>query len=90
MQRVSQRVACTIEFVGLHNDFVGYIVPGVIARCSRCCHQTESIGTTLMSVRECLSLMREECPCGGSTEYEVVEVRSPQGVLRGLRLVDEA
>jgi hypothetical protein len=77
MRRVSKRVPCTVEIVGLHNDFVGRIVPGVIATCSRCCHQTESVGTTVVSVRECLSLMREECPCGGSNEYEVVEVRSP-------------
>ena len=77
MRRVSKRVPCTIELVGLHNEFMGCIVPGVIARCCRCCHQTESIGTTVENVRECLSLMREECPCGGSNEYEVVEVRSP-------------
>jgi hypothetical protein len=26
---------------------------------------------------ECLSLMREECPCDASNEYEVIEVRAP-------------
>jgi hypothetical protein len=77
MQRVRKRVPCTIEFVERYSDFVGYVVPCVVATCSRCCHQTESIGTTSMSVRECLSLMREECPCGASNEYEAIEVRSP-------------
>jgi hypothetical protein len=72
-----QRVPCTIELVERHNDFVGYVVPSVVATCSRCRHQTESIGTTRTSVLECLSLMREECPCGGSHEYEAIEVRSP-------------
>jgi hypothetical protein len=70
MQPVHKRVPCTIEYVGLDNDFVGYIVPSVVATCSRCNHQTESIGTTTRSVRECLSAMREECPCGGSNHYE--------------------
>ena len=77
MQRVRKHVPCSIEFVGRHNDFVGYVVPYVVATCSRCCHQTKAIGTTLISLLECLSLMREECPCDASNEYEVIEVRAP-------------
>ena len=46
MERVHKRVPCTIEYVGLESDFVGLPVPGFIATCSRCRHQTESIGTT--------------------------------------------
>ena len=77
MQRVHRRVPCAIEYVGLDSDFVGYVIPGVIATCSRCRHQTASIGTAILSVRECLGSMREECPCGGSNDYEAIEVRSP-------------
>jgi hypothetical protein len=77
MPRVYRQVPCAIEFVGIDSDFVGYVVPGVIATCSRCCHQTESFGTTIASVQECLKLMREECPCGAANDYEVVEVKAP-------------
>jgi hypothetical protein len=73
MERVHKRVPCTIEYVGLESDFVGLPVPGFIATCSRCCHQTESIGTTGISIRRCLSQMREECPCGGSNQYELTQ-----------------
>ena len=68
-----ERVLCTIEFVGLESDFVGSPVPGFIATCSRCRHHTESIGTTSSSIRRCLSQMREECPCGGSNQYELTK-----------------
>ena len=77
IQRVCNRVPCTIEFVGIESDFVGFPIPGVIATCSRCFHQTESIGTNRASVLRCLSLMRRnvpgaarKCPWGGSNEYE--------------------
>ena len=73
MERVHKRVLCTIEYIGLESDFVGLPVPGFIATCSRCHHQTESIGTTRSSIRRCLSQMREECPCGGSNEYELTQ-----------------
>lgn len=86
MQRVRKRVPCSIEVVERYNDFVGYVVPCVLATCSGCHHQTESIGTTRVSVRECLSLMREECPCGGSNEYEVVEIGSPHFAV-GIRAI---
>jgi hypothetical protein len=78
MQRVHKPVPCKIEYVGLENDLVGCIAPSVIATCSRCCHQTESIGTSLQSLRECLSSMREECPCGGFNEYGVDVMASPR------------
>ena len=71
MERVSKRVPCKIEYIGLESDFVGAPVPGFIATCSRCRHQTEAIGTTRQSLRHCLSQMREQCPCGGSNEYEL-------------------
>lgn len=73
MERVHKRVPCTIEHVGLESDFVGLPVPGFIATCSRCHHQTESIGTTRISILRCLSRMREERPCGGSNEYELTQ-----------------
>jgi hypothetical protein len=73
MERVHKRVPCTFEYVGLKSDFVGLPVPGFITTCSRCRHQTESIGTTGNSIRRCLSRMREECPCGGSNEYELTQ-----------------
>ena len=71
MQRAHRQIPCTIEYVGLENDFVGLKVPGVIATCSRCRHRTESIGISVRSLHECLSLMREECPCGASNDYGV-------------------
>ena len=52
MERVRKRVPCTIEYVGLESDFVGLPVPGFLATCSRCHHQTKSIGTTRSSIRE--------------------------------------
>jgi hypothetical protein len=70
MHRVHRLVPCK-------NDLVGCIAPSIIATCSRCCHRTESIGTSVQSLRECLSLMREECPCGGSNEYGVEVTGSP-------------
>lgn len=72
MERVHKRVFCTIERVGLESDFVGQPVPGFIATCCRCLHQTEAIGTTRSSIRRCLSQMRDECPCGGSNEYQPI------------------
>jgi hypothetical protein len=80
MQRVRRQIPCTIEYAGLENDFAGCTVPSVIATCSRCRHRTEAIGTSIRSLRECLSLMREECPCGASNEYGVEATRSPHGL----------
>jgi hypothetical protein len=77
MQRIHKPVTCKIETVGLENDFLGGIISGVKATCSLCLHQTESIGISIQSVRECLSLMREECPCGGSNDYGIEATGSP-------------
>jgi hypothetical protein len=76
MHRAHRQIPCKIEYVGLENDFLGRTVPSMIATCSRCRHRTESIGTSLRSLRECLGLMREECPCGASNDYGV-EATSP-------------
>ena len=55
------RVTCTIDQIDLEND-EGLSVPGVLARCSRCQHETESFGTGSASIRRCFVMMREECP----------------------------
>lgn len=61
-------VPCEILFVDLEND-EGRDVPGVMATCSRCQHQTESFGTSDASIRRCLVLMREECEYGEKNFY---------------------
>jgi hypothetical protein len=55
------RVPCSIEETELENDR-GRPVPGVVATCSRCRHETESFGTGEASRRRCLAVMAEECP----------------------------
>jgi hypothetical protein len=77
MQRLHKPVPCKLETIGLENAFVEGVVSGVKATCSLCRHQTESIGVSINSVRECLSLMREECPIGGSNEYGIEALGSP-------------
>jgi hypothetical protein len=62
------RVACGIEEVELENDD-GRPIDGVRATCNRCDHETESFGTSSVSVRRCLVLMREECPNGENNWY---------------------
>jgi len=64
------------------NDLVVLTHPMTIARCSRRCHQTESIGWSIMSICECLCLMTRECPCDGSNDYEVAGAMSPHFALR--------
>ncbi len=76
MPRVHERVSCTIEYVARENHFPGCVVPSVLATCSRCCHQTQSNGWSILSVRECLSLMRRDCPSGGRNDYETAEASS--------------
>jgi hypothetical protein len=71
VRRIHKRVPCKIETVGLENDLLGGIISGVRATCSLCRHQTESLGISMNSVRECLSLMREECPIGAPNEYGI-------------------
>jgi len=61
-------VHCEIEESGLEND-EGREVPGLIATCERCGHTTESFGTSGLSRRRCLVLMREECPKGERNFY---------------------
>jgi hypothetical protein len=80
MQRAHRQIPCKVEYVGLENDFVGCSVTSVIATCARCRHQTESMGTSLRSLRECLRLMREECPCGGFNDYGVEATGSPHPI----------
>jgi hypothetical protein len=55
------QVRCTIDEVDLENE-EGHDVPGIIATCSLCGHETESFGTGEKSVQRCLVLMRRECP----------------------------
>ena len=80
MHRAQRQIPCRIEYAGLENDFAGRIVPTVIATCLCCRHRTESIGTSIRSVRECLSLMREQCPCGASNDYGVEATTSPHAI----------
>ena len=61
------RVSCIIEEVDLDGDFG--VVAGVEAACSRCGHITESFGTSDVSIRRCLVLLREECPKGERNFY---------------------
>jgi hypothetical protein len=62
------RIEFQIEETELENDS-GRMIPGVIARCSECDHETESYGTGENSRKRCLVLMREECPCGDDNFY---------------------
>lgn len=55
------RVPVEIEEAVLQSED-GRDVDGVVARCSRCDHETESFGTSEKSVKRCLVLLREECP----------------------------
>jgi hypothetical protein len=77
VRRIHKPVPCKIETVGLENDLLGGVTSGVKATCSLCRHQTVSLGTSMNSVRECLSLMREECPVGASNEYGIDTMGSP-------------
>lgn len=61
------RVECYVEDVDLDGDYA--TVPGVAATCSRCDHETESFGTSAVSVRRCMVLMREECPMNERNYY---------------------
>ena len=62
------RVPVEIEEVVLQSE-EGRDVDGVIARCSRCDHETESFGTSDRSIKRCLALLREECPEGEDNFY---------------------
>jgi hypothetical protein len=54
------RVQCSIDETELDGDYGR--VPGIVVTCSRCGYETESFGTSEVSVRRCLALMREQCP----------------------------
>lgn len=62
------RVLCGIEETAVENER-GIEVPGTVATCSRCGHETESYGTSDASIKRCLALMREECPNQESNYY---------------------
>jgi len=62
------KVVCEVTETTLENDD-GFEVEGVTVECSRCGHETESFGTSPVSVRRCLALLREECPEGEANFY---------------------
>jgi hypothetical protein len=66
--RLMAKVRCEVEEVNLQNE-KGYLAPGVRVTCGRCGHETESFGTSEVSIRRCLALLREECPEGESNFY---------------------
>jgi hypothetical protein len=57
------QIECAIEEIELDG------IPSVQATCSHCDHVTESYGTGGASIRRCLVVMREECPCGQNNFY---------------------
>ena len=63
------RVAVEIEEVVLQSE-EGHDIDGIVARCSRCGHETESFGTSDKSIKRCLVLLREECPKDENNFYE--------------------
>lgn len=62
------KIKVSINECDVENDD-GHVGDGVQAECSRCGHQTESIGTGSGSRRRCLVLMRDECPKGERNYY---------------------
>lgn len=62
-------VFCDVEETEIENED-GRMVPGTVATCEECDHQTESFGTSERSVKRCLVLMREQCPNGEDNFYE--------------------
>lgn len=64
---MGHRVECEITEVEIDGR------PGVAAECLQCNHVTESFGTSEKSIRRCLVLMREECPCGEDNFYVDVD-----------------
>ena len=66
------RVVCTIDQIDMEND-EGRRIDGVQATCGLCGHQTESFGTSSISVRRCLVLLHEECPEHSEDNYYVAD-----------------
>jgi hypothetical protein len=60
-------VKCTVEEIVLEGDY-GEIA-SVEVTCSKCNHTTQSYGTHRASIRRCLVLLREECPCREDNYY---------------------
>ncbi|UNM07812.1 MAG: hypothetical protein H7A35_13250 [Planctomycetales bacterium] len=63
------KIKAEIHYVDVENEN-GYEVEGVMARCTRCGHETESFGVADNSIRRCLKLLNEECPNGENNFYE--------------------
>jgi hypothetical protein len=61
------RVEVEVREEALDGDYA--TVEGVVARCTRCDHETESFGTSDASIRRCLVMLREECPMGERNFY---------------------
>jgi hypothetical protein len=61
------RVECEVQETPMDGDYGE--VEGVTATCSRCGHETESYGTSDLSIKRCLVLLREECPNGEQNFY---------------------
>ena len=61
------KVEAVITEEDLDGDYA--TVEGVVARCTRCDHITESFGTHEGSIRRCLVLLREECPLSERNFY---------------------
>ena len=55
------QVKCKISRATLTNDD-GLEIEGVIATCSRCKLRKKSFGTSSLSIKRCLVLLRENCP----------------------------
>lgn len=62
------RIRVDFEEVEMTNDYGGSTA-GVVARCSKCGHETESFGTGEGSQKRCLAVMNEECPEGLNAFY---------------------
>jgi hypothetical protein len=59
---VGKRVDVDIREDQVMDPNTGRSLPGVVATCSECRHQTKSFGQKQSSRKRCLALMKEECP----------------------------
>jgi hypothetical protein len=62
-------VECEIEYIDLETDR-GRIIDSIRARCKKCGHETEALGTHGKSLNYSLHRMHEECPRGEENYYE--------------------
>jgi hypothetical protein len=58
----------------------GRWVPGVVATCQKCGHETKAFGTEEPSINFCLYTMGQECPQGLSNFYEVFDPEEEQRI----------